>query len=219
MQIDKKTHQVQTGLPGHDLVLLVVLPRQRKGNELAERGPAECDDSRVGRRNARCGKPFAIERRAGDGGLEVVIEAVNKDEQVAPGIGQIVHRRLAESAGRDILDLLDRAGLVGGQIGIVDKRRRIGDRPRVGRRHNLCGIASPVRRGTFQRAVCRKIDRRQHVAPLSIRGRAASHCLRKTRACGSRCSHAAAHAAACAGRRRRCALSSAPAHRAMTRTL
>jgi hypothetical protein len=172
LQIGEETHCVQAGLAGHRLVLVVIIPRQRKGDQLAERRPAERDDRRIGVANAGFRKPFAVEGGAGDRVLEAVVETVDEDQEVASRVGQIVDRRLAEAAGRDVLDLLDCAGLVGGQIGVVDKRGRIGDRARVGRRDNARPVVGHILGRAGQRAVRREIDCRQHVAPLLLRGRA-----------------------------------------------
>jgi hypothetical protein len=75
LQIGEKAHDVQAGLAGHRLVLLVV-----SGNEISfpQRRPAERDNAGIGSRNVGSGEPFAIERSASDRGLEAVVEAVDE---------------------------------------------------------------------------------------------------------------------------------------------
>jgi len=92
LQIGEERHDVCAGLSRHRLVMEIILLRDRQRDQLAERGPAECDDRRVRARHAGFQEPLLIERRARDGVLETVIEAVQEDQQVAARVGEIGDR-------------------------------------------------------------------------------------------------------------------------------
>ena len=167
LQVGEEGADVQARLAGRGLVAPVGLQRQGKGEQPAQRGPAEGDDAGLRRRHARRSQPLLVEGRARDRILEAVVEAVDEDQQVAAGIRKVVNRALAESALRGVLDGGDRAHGVGRESGILHERRAVGDFGRARRGDDIVAVAGRRVGRARQQTVGREVDCRRHGIPRS----------------------------------------------------
>ena len=153
---------MQTRLACRRLVPPIGRIREGQGDQFSQGRPAESNHGRLGARQAGRGEPLLVEGGACDGILEAVVEAMDEDEQIASRIGQVVDRILAEPALFDILDRLDGADRVGGEVGVLHIGCAIGDEVWIGRRDDALAIALQLIGGAVQDTVGCEVNRRWH---------------------------------------------------------